>query len=31
MRNEQDKTILFNKIDSILNRLNEIYLIWSRS
>jgi hypothetical protein len=31
LRTEQDKAILFTKIDTILSRLHELYLIWSQS
>lgn len=31
IKNEQDKDILFGKIDVILKRVNELYKLWSQS
>jgi len=28
MKNEQDKTVLFGKIDTIMKRVNELYKLW---
>jgi hypothetical protein len=30
-KNEQDKTLLFGKIDTILKRVNELHNLWSRA